>query len=325
MLLSLKLTPIQESNQEPIVVNDYRLFAFLVQVPYMPLTGALSLFLLDCQSRRLTRSTLAFYHDKAGRFIMWLADGDITHLESITSVHIKRYMVSLRDRGLTDHSQHDYARVVRTFLAYCIRGELIAKSPFTRVKMPRVAEDLPTVLSDEEIRSTLQRVKLQRNRLIIRFILDSGVRASELLALNAGDVDIDNGVVTVHRGKQQKARLTSVGAITRKELKRYLLSRGSPDAKAPLITTESDDKRLSFMGLMSVFRKMQHESGVLNLTAHTLRRIMATKSLENGMDAWVLARLLGHADLQMLRKYVRLNKQPVVRASELYSVVDSLD
>ena len=52
---------------------------------------------------------------------------------------------------------------------------------------------------------------------------------------------------------------------------------------------------------------------------------MATKALENGMDAYVLARMLGHADMQMLRRYIRLNKKPVQEAAEKFSLIDSLE
>ena len=67
----------------------------------MKITNALDLFLLDCQSRRLTKSTVSFYKDKVRRFAHWLADNGVTALDSITAVMIKRYLVSLQDRGLT--------------------------------------------------------------------------------------------------------------------------------------------------------------------------------------------------------------------------------
>lgn len=178
----------------------------------MKTTDALELFLLDCKARRLTKATITFYHDKLGRFTRWLADNGVTDLASITAIHIKRYLVSLQDRGLTDHSQHDYARAVKTFLNYCVRDDLLTDSPFKRVKMPTIADDLPIILTDDEIKRALKKVKLQRNQLIIRFILDSGVRAAELLRLNVGDIDMQTGIVTVRLGKQQKSRFTSIGA-----------------------------------------------------------------------------------------------------------------
>lgn len=288
-------------------------------------TDALELFLLDCQARRLTASTLSFYRLKVGAFLRWLADNGVAELDAITSHSIKAYLVHLQDRGLTDHSQHDYIRPVRTFLSYCVRDELLEETPFKRVKLPKIADDLPVVLSDQEIKVALQKVKHQRNRMIVRFILDSGVRAAELLALNVGDVDIQTGVVTVHMGKQQKGRLTSIGATTRKELKRYLLLRKSPGPKEPLIASLTKDRRLKMVGLMHAFKKMQRETSIDHLTAHTLRRTMATKALENGMDGYLLSRMLGHADLQMLRKYARITKKSVQQAGEMYSVVDNLE
>lgn len=292
----------------------------------MKIRDALDLFLLDCQIRRLTTATIAFYKDKASRFVGWLADAGATQLEDVTSTHIKKYMVSLQERGLTDHSQHDYARVVRTFFAYCVRDELLRESPFAKIKMPKVAEDLPVVLTDDEIRTVLQTVELQRNLMIVHFILDSGVRAAELLALNIGDVDMQTGMVTVRLGKGQKSRLTSIGATTRKGIRRYFLTRRRTGPDDPLLVSEGGgNNRLAYQGLMSAFRIMQQESGVEKLTAHTLRRTMATKSLENGLDAYIVARLLGHADMQMLNRYVRLRRDPVIKIGRTQSVVDSLN
>ena len=289
-------------------------------------TDALQLFLLDCQARRLTASTLTFYRIKVASFLRWLAAQEVTGLDAITSTHIKRWLVSMQDRGLTDNSQHDYARAVKTFLGYCVRDELLEKSPFAKVKMPTLGESLPVILLDAEIKTVLQKVKHQRNRLIVRFILDSGVRAAELLALNVGDVDLQTGVVTIMIGKQQKGRLTSIGATTRKELKRYLLLRKSPGVKEPLIAVLTRKAtRLTMVGLMHAFRKMQGQTSIDHLTAHTLRRTMATKSLSAGMDAYILSRMLGHADMQMMRRYAAMNKELIQEQAERFSVVDNLE
>lgn len=86
----------------------------------------------------------------------------------------------------------------------------------------------------------------------------------------------------------------------------------------------SRNKRLGYIDLQSAFQQMQEQSGVDNLTAHTLRRTMATKSLENGLPEYLLSRMLGHSDLKMLQRYVRLTKAPVIKASEQFSVVDNL-
>lgn len=289
------------------------------------LNNIFELFLLDCQSRRLTQSTQAFYKNKVGAFIRWLETNGVTNVADVTSHHIKAYLVHLQGRGLKDTSQHDHARAVKTFLGYCVRDEFITKSPFERVKLPELAERLPVILTDDELKTIFLKVREPRNKAIIRFILDSGVRASELLALNVGDVDFSTGVVTVHQGKQQKDRLTSIGSTTRKDVKRYLLQRDALDAKEPLFAHLYNGTRLTLIGLMSLFRTLQGLTGVDHLTCHTLRRTMATRSLENGMDAYVLARMLGHADTQTLRKYAAVNQETIQRQAGQFGVVDNLD
>ncbi len=285
---------------------------------------AYELFALDCRSRRLRKSTQDFYKHKILGFQRWLGERDITVLSDITSVHIKTFLLSLDERGLTSHSQHDYARAIKTFLRYSVRDELLDKTPFERVKMPRVEQTLPVILTDSDIRTCMNRIKDTRNRLIFKIILDSGARASELLALNVGDIDLETGVVTVHQGKGQKDRLTSIGTRTRKDVKRHFLQRGSVANSEPVITSQHSGKRLTLTGLMHVFRKMREETGIDHLTAHTVRRTMATRSLRNGVDAYVLAQMLGHSDLTTLRRYALVDEELIRAVGENNSVIDNL-
>lgn len=291
------------------------------------LTDIADLFILDCKSRRLTQSTLSFYGLKIKRFIAYLADNGITTIGTITNNHIRQYLLSLQAAGMTAHSQHDYARAAKTFLAFCVREELIEQTPWRNVGMPTLVDSLPIVLTDDQLRQALEQVTSERNRLIIRFILDSGVRASELLSLDVGDVDLASGVVVVKLGKGQKERLTAIGNTTRKALRRYLMDRGVIHRKGePLLVPErgGNKHRLGRDSLMSAFRIMRRECGVEDLTAHTLRRTMATRAIEAGMNEFVLARLLGHGDTAILRKYVRVSRKMVQGASDKFSLVDNL-
>jgi integrase/recombinase XerD len=103
-----------------------------------------------------------------------------------------------------------------------------------------------------------------------------------------------------------------------------LLHKGAGPKDPLIVGMDKKAARLTKEGLMHTFRRMRNETGVESLTAHTLRRTMATKALENGMDAYVLARMLGHADMQMLRRYIRLNKKPVQDAADKFSLIDNL-
>lgn len=285
------------------------------------LSKLLDIFLLDCQARRLTKSTQHFYSSKVGAFTKWLAGQGVGSVVSVTANHIRSYLKGLGDQGYKDTSQHDYARAIKTFFNFCVREEVIEKSPFAKVRMPKLEDRLPVILTDKEIATALKKISSRRNKVIVRFILDSGVRASELLALNVGDVDFETGVVTILQGKQQKDRLTYIGATTRKDLKKYILECDSTEAL--FVSERNFNKRLTMQGLMSVFRLIQEETGV-GVTAHTLRRTMATKAIENGMNIYVLAKMLGHVDTQMLRKYAVVSRKTIQEQSKQFSVVDHL-
>lgn len=282
------------------------------------------LFALDNKARRLTTSTQAFYRNKVLNFADWLAGQGVTLLADVTNAHVKTFLITLAERNLAGNSQHDYARAIKTFFRYCVRDELLEKSPFERVSMPRVEETIPVTLTDEEIRICLERISDPRNLAIFQFILDTGVRASELIALTVGDVEMETGIVTVRQGKGQKDRLTSVGVKTRKGLKRLLIDREHVSPSSPLFPSYHTGKRLALVGLMHIFRKLQQETGIPHLTAHTVRRTMATRLLRGGMDAYLVSRMLGHADMQVLRRYAAVDAELVRQAAEGHSVVDNL-
>lgn len=290
----------------------------------MNLSSAIESFLFDCKSRRLTVQTIDGYKTKLTVFCRWLKGEGVTDVSAVTSQHIKRLLADMFDRGLTDHTQHDYARAVRTFCNYLVRDEVLAFSPFSKVKMPKVASRLPIILTDTEIATVLRLVTSERNRLIVRFILDSGVRASELIALNVGDVEMETGIITVKAGKGQKDRLTFVGKRTRRDLQTYLAQRGELDPYKPLFVSEDKGLRMKLFGLMSAFRLMREETGIETLTAHTLRRTMTTKALANGMNLHVLSQILGHADVAMLKRYAAVGRELIQQQSQLYGVVDRL-
>jgi integrase/recombinase XerD len=195
---------------------------------------ALDLFFLDCEARRLTDGTLSFYHAKLTLFVRWCEAEGLESVQELTAHHIRRYLVHLQRRQLSSQYQHNLARAIRAFLNYCVRDEIIEKSPFDKVQMPRLEKKVLTALTPEEIHTVLRSCHTARDKALCLFLLDSGVRASELIALNLADMDMKSGLVTVQLGKGQKGRTTYIGARSRKELRRYLATLPSAKSQKPL-------------------------------------------------------------------------------------------
>jgi site-specific recombinase XerD len=214
-------------------------------------SDAFDMFLLDCEARRLTPATRQFYSGKLSLFIRWCEGEDIHALHELTAHHIRRYLVHLSRRKLSGQYQHNLARSIRAFLNYCVRDELIEISSFDKVQMPRLEKKILEALSPTDIHAILRSCISERDKALCLFLLDSGVRASELVALNVGDIDLKTGVVLVRLGKGQKARNIYIGARTRKQVKRYWAERRDSRAHAPALASEFKGADYGPMGLYS--------------------------------------------------------------------------
>ena len=285
---------------------------------------ALDLFFLDCEARRLTDATLSFYRGKLSLFIRWCEAEGLETIQDLTAHHIRRYLVHLHRRQLSSQYQHDLARAIRAFLNYCVRDELLEKSPFAKVQMPRLEKKILEAFSPDEVRLILKSCRTERDRALCLFLLDTGVRASELIALNVEDVDLKTGMVTVRLGKGQKGRTTYAGARTRKQLTRYFAERGTLKGREPAFATEWAGKRMTLSGLIQLMGRLQERSGVTTCTCHTFRRTFALSCLRNGMNIYVLARLMGHADITVLRQYLPLVEDDLQDAHARFGTVDNL-
>lgn len=285
---------------------------------------ALDLFFLDCEARRLTDQTLSFYRAKLSLFIRWCEADGLETVEDLTAHHIRRYLVDLHRRDLSSQYQHDIARAIRAFLNYCVRDEILEKSPFTKVQMPRLEKKILDAFSPDDIRRILKGCGTERDRALCLFLLDTGVRASELVALNVEDIDLKTGTVTVRLGKGQKGRTTYVGARTRKQLVRYFAERGNLKGQKPAFAAEWSGKRLTLSGLIQIMRRLQQRSEVATCTCHAFRRTFALNCLRNGMNIYVLARLMGHTDITVLLQYLPLVAEDLQDAHARFGTVDHL-
>ncbi|HVP22157.1 MAG TPA: site-specific integrase [Anaerolineaceae bacterium] len=141
-----------------------------------------------------------------------------------------------------------------------------------------------------------------RDRAILMALLDTGARASELLALDLDDVDQVNGAVLIRQGKGRKPRSVFSGQKTRKAVRSYLRHRH--DNNAALLITDVWD-RLTYWGLQMVIARIAKKAGVKTPSLHSFRRAFALNMLQAGADIYSIQKLMCHADLQVIRCYLK--------------------
>ena len=296
-------------------------------MPPDPLDLALELFLSAKTAERCSEWTLRIYRRALVRFCAWLRKQDVRTPAEVSAVHVRAYMIDLAEDGLKASSVHDYMRPVKTWLRFLYADGVLIDNPMLRVKMPRQDCAVLPAFTVDDVKRLLAACKRSRDaardRALVLVLLDTGVRAAECCALTVGDVDIRSGSAVVRRGKGGKGRTVYLGAQARRALTRYLLARAAPAADAPLFVSLNFGEALTVFGLIQVCKRLGVRAGVAHCHPHTFRRTFAIWSLRAGMDLVRLAALMGHADLQVLRRYLALTEHDLSEAHRQHGAVDS--
>lgn len=304
------------SNPQPIVS------AVLLQSESTPIADVLELHELDCRARRLAPATLQFYAARLRPFLAFCEAQNAHTIGDLSPALIRPYLAGLQARGLAAHTIHGHARAVRTLCLFLVREGLLQVSPMAAVRMPQLPKRVLPALSVEDARALLGACETERDATIVLFLLDTGLRAAELVALDGADVDLTAGLVHVRLGKGSKDRIAYFGARTAKQLRRYYLDAGRPGPNEAVFRSERTAQRLTTNGLRQMLQRLRGRAAVPYCTPHTFRRSFALWSLRSGMSIYHLQRLMGHEDITTLRRYLALVDDDLRAAHARYGAVD---
>ena len=271
-------------------------------------------FILSRRAALLSDATIVFYEYTVGGFVQ---KAEISVPNQINSRLIRKYLTQVRARGVSSSTVHGHARGIRAFVRFLFAEEYIEKQ--IQVTMPRVEVKPMRVLSEEELGKVLKACRRPRDRALILFVVDTGLRRSEVLYLDWLDVDIASGVVNVRRTKNKKARSVFIGAKTRRALMKYRRTVSHGDNQALFQTLSG--RRFESSGLRQVFRRISDRAGI-KFSAHDLRRTFATLSLRNGMNPLHVQSMLGHSSLEMTRRYIKLVIDDLIKAHSEHGPID---
>jgi len=278
------------------------------ETPRILLISALDSFLGDCRAAGLTPNTLRFYHDKLPFFMNWLHSRNVEQINAITADVLRDFFGSLQERH-SPGGVDAYWRAVSSFMNFLERDSQINTNPMRRLRRPRVDVPLQPPIQPAIVRALLRACagtsRIDRRDLsIIHILLDTGLRANELLRLNVGDVDLDTGSIQIHKAKNRRGRVVFISARTRRLVRSYLRERVT-NGSAPLILTHtSEPRRLTYDGLRSVIATRAEQASVPPPPLHAFRRTFAITAWRNGVDLVTLTRLMGHGSLPVLMRYI---------------------
>jgi integrase/recombinase XerD len=281
--------------------------------------------------RGLATNSLAAYRRDLRRYREFLAARGIRDASAIgetTVVAYVEHLESLRDddgRPLLKASSIARAIVaVRSFHRFCAAEGLLPADPSEDVGAPRVPQGLPKALDEDEVEALLGAVvgdtpTALRDRALLETLYASGIRISELVGLDLGDLVLDDGVMRV-LGKGSRERIVPVGRTARAALVAYL-DAGRPalrthgangarrgDAAAVFLNTRGG--RISRQACWKIVRHAAARVGLEDrISPHVLRHSCATHMLDHGADIRVVQELLGHASISTTQVYTRVSPE----------------
>ncbi|MEA2398624.1 MAG: integrase/recombinase XerD [Thermoleophilaceae bacterium] len=267
--------------------------------------------------RGLSRNTLEAYRSDLLQFGRFL-DGRHTTPVAAASADVADFLADLaKGNGRPPASPatiHRKAACLRSFYRHLRREGILDSDPTATISGPRRGRRLPKVLSRGEVAKLLEQPSgtaptSLRDRALLELMYACGLRASEAVGVEVGDVDLEDGVLRA-RGKGSKERVVPVGRMAVEATRHYLergrpaLVRGRPVTK---LFVNFRGEALTRQGLYKIVRRHAAAAGLGDrMSPHTLRHTFATHLLAGGCDLRSVQEMLGHADVATTQLYTHL-------------------
>lgn len=284
----------------------------------MTISDSFDEFILEQRCRGHSKKTIEYYDLILRRFSEFAAKLQLIDVDQITLTVCKQFYLSLTDTNLSSISVQSYVRGFRAYVEWLYESEYLQEDLCERFRLPKATRKVIDILTDEEIRRLLASFDTStfpglRDYTVCALMIDSGLRLHEVVTLQAKHVHLDEGYLIV-TGKGDKERVVPFGAFTASVLRTYIEEKKSwcPPLASFFVTVDGD--QISDDTLKDVFRRLKDRAQIPRLHPHLLRHTFATKYLSNGGDIYTLQRILGHATLDMVKKYLHLSNQLTISA-----------
>lgn len=262
----------------------------------------------------LSDNTVQAYLGDLRQFQAFLQGRDLTFFQA-GAEDISLFLNQLAAQELAPRSRARKTSALKNFYDYLVDEGLAKDNPCAYIPAPKLPRRLPNVLTEQEVLALLQAPTLDkpsgyRDRAMLEVLYGSGLRVSELLTLNLGDID-DLGFVRC-TGKGSKERIVPIGSHALKAMELYLQyarPRLCPNPREKALFVNQRGRRLTRQGFWKIIKAWAKEAGITkNITPHMLRHSFATHLLRRGADLRSVQEMLGHADLATTQIYTHLDK-----------------
>lgn len=265
--------------------------------------------------RGLSPNTTAAYRTDLDQFMQFMAERHLTAWSAVSRDDLVSFLIFLKEKRYANSTVARRTAAIKSLFDYLMAENIVLSNPTEHLDSPKVDRFLPKAISvmqvDEllELPLTTGGPEGLRDKAMIELLYATGVRVSELVALNVHDVDL----VAQHIrciGKGNKERMLPMVGTATTAIEEYLdMGRGqigrSAEEKALFLNHRG--KRLTRQGFWLILKGYAERLGLHDLTPHTLRHSFATHMLNNGADLRAVQELLGHASISTTQIYTQVS------------------
>ena len=268
------------------------------------------------QVKNLSNNTANSYLRDLKKFSDFVERLNISKYSEITDDICSAWIGDLFTKSINPRSIQRHISSAKGFFKFLKKNNVVNSSPFELITAPKIPNNLPEVLSPEDVEQLLKfkptSVIEIRDLAIIELIYSSGLRVSETININLNDFEEDMSFLRI-LGKGAKTRLVPVGKYAKSAINEWLIERNKIINSTDALFLNLRGKRISIRSVQLRLRKMALKQGLAPIHPHMLRHSFATHMLESSGDLRTIQELLGHSSLSTTQIYTKLDYQHLVK------------
>ncbi|MCL2144206.1 MAG: site-specific tyrosine recombinase XerD [Endomicrobia bacterium] len=270
----------------------------------------------------LSKNTVLAYKSDLNKFFEFCKKKNFD-IEKMRHNDITDFLWEIKTEGLKPRSIYRMMESLRQFYKFLNIEDLAKNNPTAYIAAPKIPEDLPGMLSFDEVERLLTSVAASdemniRNRAMLELLYATGLRVSELINLKFCDINIDDAFLKV-LGKGSKERLIPFGSKAKDFLNVYLRKRKPAAGVEENVFISRLGKKLSRIEFWRQLKNIARNAGInKNITPHTLRHSFASHLLAGGADIRFVQEMLGHSSISTTQVYTHLENSRLKQQHKKY-------
>lgn len=268
------------------------------------------------EEKHASDNTLSSYLRDIKQFKTWLLGAGSPDLRRVKKDTINEYMLYLSGAGKSPATITRCTASLKSFYAYMLGRGAVKTNPAKNIAALKVERKCPEILTSKEVELFLEQPKCvdekgYRDHAMLELLYATGIRVSELIGLDVGDVNLEGGFIRCR--SKTRERIIPLYRTAIKALRDYMTDIrpriiSGPDEQALFVNMNGG--RMSRQGFWKIIKYYQEKAEISkDITPHTLRHSFAVHLLENGADLRSIQEMLGHADISSTQIYAHIIKK----------------